>query len=72
LLVLRGLIAFVVVAMLLAGVFTLALPKEPRSEDVFIEDFTMQPKSTGGFSRIGCWAARRAATSFARVGVATA
>jgi ABC-type transporter Mla maintaining outer membrane lipid asymmetry permease subunit MlaE len=39
-----SLIVFVVVAMLLAGAFTLALHNEPQSRDAFIEVFTMQPE----------------------------
>jgi hypothetical protein len=38
--------------MLLAKAFTLALPRQPQSRDAFVKDFTMQPVSTGGFSRI--------------------
>jgi hypothetical protein len=53
LMVMQGLVSFVLVGMLLAGVLTIALFKEPKSGDAFIEDFTMQPDPTSCFSRLG-------------------
>lgn len=70
--VMQGLIAFVVLAMRLAGPLTLTLPKEPQSGDAFIEDFTMQPEIQWCFCTDQKAGEYRPAISFAQVGVATA
>ena len=70
--VMKGLIAVAVVAMLLAGAFTPALPKEPQSGEALIEDFTMHPEIQWWFFTDQVTGGGSTGASFAPVGVATA
>lgn len=74
--VMRGLIPFVIAAVMLGGALPPALAEEPLSGDALIEDFTMQPETRwrffsdqvmGGVSTGGVVFAQEGGQSFARM-----
>ncbi len=72
----RGLLPFVLATVLLSGALPASLAEEPRSGDVLIEDFIMQPETRwrfftdqvmGGVSTGGVNFAQESGQSFARM-----